>query len=135
MCPLYSFVIQDFNKVKLNTLFTDNHFINIQTKLFVYNYFNKFSNKNITLQIIIILRQLGWVIHLLVAYHFVLQHTCNCCFYTYFIWLGSTPHQKGYMATSQLYWWRKISGTPPCIISSCSGHLSRTTHSHIHKRI
>ena len=32
-----------------------------------------------------------------------------------------------YTATFQLYWWRKTSGAPPCIIPGMSGHLSRTT--------
>ena len=31
-----------------------------------------------------------------------------------------------YMKTIQLYWWRKTSGAPPCIISCTSWHLSRT---------
>ena len=34
---------------------------------------------------------------------------------------------NGYMATFQLYWWRKTSGAPLCIISGMSRHLSRTT--------
>jgi hypothetical protein len=31
------------------------------------------------------------------------------------------------MATLELYWWRKMSGAPYCIISSTNGYLSRTT--------
>ena len=44
--------------------------------------------------------------------------------------LGFRSHQhcKGYMATFQLYWWKKTSSFPSCIISDRSRHLSRTTN-------
>jgi hypothetical protein len=39
----------------------------------------------------------------------------------------SHRHSIGHVATFQLYWWKKTSGAPPCIISGTNGHLSRTT--------
>jgi hypothetical protein len=44
--------------------------------------------------------------------------------------VGLTSHQQstGHMATFQLYWWRKTSGTPLYIISGTNRHLSRTTN-------
>ena len=44
--------------------------------------------------------------------------------------LSFTSHQqcKGYLATFQLYWWRKTLGAPPCIISGTNWHLSRTNN-------
>ena len=45
-----------------------------------------------------------------------------------FVWvLTLHQHCKGYIATFQLYWWRKTSGAPSCIVSGMSGHLSRIT--------
>ena len=42
---------------------------------------------------------------------------------------GFTSHQhcKGYMATFQVYWCMKTSGSFPSIISGTSGHPSRIT--------
>ena len=46
-----------------------------------------------------------------------------------FFWLGFKSHQHiGYVATFQLYWWKKTSGTSQYIFSGTSRHLSRTTN-------
>ena len=42
--------------------------------------------------------------------------------------LMSHQHCKGYMVTFQLYWWKKTSGAPSCIISGKRWHPSRTTN-------
>ena len=43
-------------------------------------------------------------------------------------WVGFTLHQhcKGYMATFQLYPWRKTSGASLCIISGMGGDQPKT---------
>ena len=53
----------------------------------------------------------------------------NFCFWQVPQSFDFTLHQhcKGYIATINLYWWRKISGAPLCIISGTSRHPSRTT--------
>ena len=38
----------------------------------------------------------------------------------FFFWFMSHKHSKGYKGAIQLYWWRKTSGTLPCIISGRS---------------
>jgi hypothetical protein len=47
-----------------------------------------------------------------------------------FVCLDFTSHRHSicHMATFQLYWWRKTSGTLPCIILGTNGQLSRTTN-------
>ena len=60
-----------------------------------------------------------------VDYYIILLSICFSPLYIFYYnhWkqyvglLGFYMHQhcKGYMATFQLYWWRKTSGAPPCI--------------------
>jgi hypothetical protein len=49
--------------------------------------------------------------------------------FEYFFYLGFTSHRHsiGHLATFQLYWWRKTSGTPPSMLLGTNGLLSRTT--------
>ena len=60
--------------------------------------------------------------------HYKQDKTFLCFLIPFF--QGFTLHQqcKGLTtAAFQLYWWRKISSAPMCIISGMSGHLNRST--------